>query len=134
MLKLERYEIKPASNCILIRINQKKNVLVNIFISASVIGVASYLIATSEDASFFYYVLLGIGVLWLIGGVMGFRSKRSYNLTDRIIEFHSSSRNEPRTLQTSNLSHIVLHKIIRPTGNPKKGTLPLESKAGGWGE
>lgn len=63
MLTLERYEIETTSGRIDIRINQRKNAIINILISTGLLGFTGYLIISSSNISTFYYVLFLIGGL-----------------------------------------------------------------------
>lgn len=128
-MKLERYEINQRPGQISVTLNQKKNALVNMVFSLGISAFALYQLLTSTDPSSFFYVLLGIGVLWLVVAIASFRQKRSYSLTDRRIEYHSSGRSKPRTISASDLSHVLLQKIVRPTGGKKRKTpLPWKVK------
>lgn len=98
MMTLERYEIDPSPGRIAIRVNQKKNALVNMVVSAGITVVALYFLASPQQDSSFLYVLLVIGMLWLVAAVYGYRSERGYTLTRQKIEYNSSGRDEPRTL------------------------------------
>lgn len=119
MGKLERYEIEQSPDRIVIRVNQKRNAAVNMAVSLILLGLSAYLIATTAENSSFYYVLLGIGILWFMAAVYGYRLERRYELSHQAIAYHASNRDQPASLSPDQLSHITLHKIIRPTGKRK---------------
>jgi len=120
MEKLERYVVEPGSDRLLITLNQKKNAAVNIALALAVSAFAIYRIVAAAEVSSFLYVLAGIGFIWLLIALRAYSSKRYYELKSQAIEYHSSGRSEPEKLARSDLSHILLHKIIRPSGRKKR--------------
>lgn len=86
-MKLELYKIDQQSGQITIRLNQKRNATVNMVISLALIVLGLWLLLTSNEPSFFYYVLLAVGTLWLMASTAGFRKERSCRLESIIAVF-----------------------------------------------
>lgn len=120
MFALERYEIEQNPAQITVDLKQRRSAIVNAIVAAGILGLATFLLPISDHSPLVPYALMVFGVLWLMVAIAAFRQGRRYSLTKERIEYQSSGRSKLLSLAATDLSSVLLQKIVRPTGARKR--------------